>query len=195
MATYIPLGKIPKSPEERTQLLAKQVETEEYLSQVELTHIQRLVIDFLISKKGYLAEDIEINRFFNITLPDICFNVNADVVVKSNEKRLLVIKCAINSLESWERHSIAFGRAAGHYQIPYAIVTDGKIARLLDVTKGQLIASGGIDELMPSKEKIQKMAEEVIFMPYSENRSEKEKRILYAFDAIRYSVSFCETEK
>jgi len=195
MATYIPLGKIPKSPEERMQLLANQVETEEYLTQVELTHIQRLVIDFLISKKGYLAEDIEINRFFNITLPDISFNVNADIIVKSNEKRLLVIKCAMNSLESWERHSIAFGRVAGHFQIPYALITDGETARLLDVIKGELIASGGIDELMPSKEKIQKMAKEIVFMPYSENRSEKEKRILHAFDAIRCSVSFCETEK
>ncbi len=70
MSTYIPLGKIPASPEERKELLARRVEMEDYLLHVELTQVQRRVIDFLISRKGYSNVDIETNRDFRVELPD-----------------------------------------------------------------------------------------------------------------------------
>lgn len=186
MSIYIPLGKIPASPEERKELLARMVEVEEYLSHIELTQIQRRVIDFLTSKKGYANVDIEANKDFRVDLPDASFNARADIILKIKGRIFCVIKCVMSSLESWERHSISFSRVVESYQIPYAIVTDSESARILDVVKGKLIAEGL--DAMPSKEDAVKIVQQIIFSPYPQERAEKEKRILYAFEAIRCSV-------
>lgn len=187
MSTYIPLGKIPTSPEERKELLAMRVEMEEYLSHIELTQVQRRVIDFLTSRKGYTLDDIEANIDFKVDLPDASFNARADIILKIDGKIFCVIKCVMSSLESWERHSIAFSRVVESYQIPYAIVTDSESARILDVIGGKLIAEG-LDAI-PSKNDALKVVQQTAFSPYPIERSEKEKRILYAFDAIKCSTN------
>ncbi|MEW6738766.1 MAG: type I restriction enzyme HsdR N-terminal domain-containing protein [Nitrospirota bacterium] len=192
MSTYIPLGKIPTSPEERRELLAKRVEMEEYLSHIELTQVQRRVIDFLISQKGYTNADIEANRDFRVDLPDASFNSRADIILKIDGKIFCVIRCVMSSLESWERHSIAFSRVVESYQIPYAIVTDSESARILDVVEGKLIAEGL--DAMPSKEDAMKIVQQTAFSSYPQERAEKEKRILYAFDAIKCSTSLADSE-
>jgi hypothetical protein len=186
VSTYIPLGKIPASPEERKELLARRVEMEDYLLHVELTQVQRRVIDFLISRKGYSNVDIETNRDFRVELPDASFNARADIILKMDGKIFCVIKCVMSSLESWERHSIAFCRVVESYQIPYAVVTDSESARILDVIGGRLI-SEGLDS-MPSKTDAIKVIKEKSFSPYPIERAEREKRILHAFDAIKCST-------
>ncbi len=192
MPTYIPLGKIPASSEERKELLAKQVETEEFLSNLELTHIQRIVVEFLHLQKGYCNEHIEINRDFKVELANSFFNVKADIALKIDRHIFCIIKCAVNSLESWERHSIAFCRVVESYQIPYAVITDGETARLIDVVKGEIL-SEGLDSII-SKDDALKIIKNITFQTYPEQRAEREKRILYAFDAIKCSVDFCETK-
>lgn len=186
MSTYIALGKSPTSPEERKELLARRVEMEEYLSHIELTQVQRRVIDFLTSQKGYANVDIEANRDFKVDLIDASFNARADIILKIEGKIFCVIKCVMSALESWERHSIAFCRVVESYQIPYAVVTDSESARILDVIKGRLI-SEGLDSI-PSKNDALKIAQRNVFLPYPIERAEKEKRILHAFDAIKCST-------
>jgi hypothetical protein len=192
MSTYIPLGKIPTSPEERKELLASRVEMEEYLSHIELTQVQRRVIDFLTSQKGYTNKDIDANRDFRVNLQDASFNARADIILKIDGKIFCVIKCVMSSLESWERHSIAFSRVVESYQIPYTVVTDSESARILDVIGGRLI-SEGLDSI-PSKDDALKIIKKITFQAYPEQKAEREKRILYAFDAIKCSVDFCETK-
>ncbi|OGW19141.1 MAG: hypothetical protein A2077_05750 [Nitrospirae bacterium GWC2_46_6] len=187
MSTYIPLGKIPSSPEERKELLAEKVRMDERLSGLELTHVQRRVVEFLISAKGYTGDDIETNKDFKVDLPDASFNTRADIAINADDKIICVIKCVMSSLESWERHSMALCRIVEAYQIPYAIVTDGEHARILDVINGKLIAEG-LDSI-PSREEAQRTAKETVFSPYSPEKAEKEKRILHAFDAITCPAS------
>lgn len=186
MSTYISLGKIPKTPEERQELLAKKAAMDDNLSSLELTQVQKRVIDFLICQKGYMHDNIETNKEFSIAFSDVSFNAKADIVLRIEGKTFAVIKCAMNSLESWERHSIAFGRVAEPNQIPYAIVTDSETARVLDASKGALIAEG-LDAI-PSKEDAQHFIQKAVIMPYPQDKADKEKRILYAFDAITCNV-------
>ncbi|BCB96181.1 hypothetical protein JZK55_11030 [Dissulfurispira thermophila] len=160
---------------------------DEYLSHIGLTQVQRRVVDFLISHKGYSNEDIEVNREFKIDLLDASFNARADIALKIEGKIFCIIKCVMNSLESWERHSIAFGRVVESYQIPYAIITDSENARVLDVVEGKLI-SEGLDSI-PSRTDARKFINEKAFSPYSKEKAEREKRILYAFDAIGCSTN------
>jgi hypothetical protein len=142
----------------------------------------------LLSQKGYTTDDLEVNREFKIDLSNASFKVKADIVLNIDEKRFLAIKCATGSIESWERYFIAFGRVAESYQIPFAVVTDGQNARFLDVVRGKLV-SEGINSI-PSKAEAEQLIKKTVFVPCSPERCDKEKMILYAFDAITTECSW-----
>ena len=183
MSNYITLGKAPESPEERALLLAKKAQMEEYMASLQLTQVQKRMVEFLISRKGYGEDDLEINQDFTFELPGASFVVRADIIVRMEGKRLLTVKCVMSSMESWERHSVAFGRVADVYQIPYAVITDGEDARIIATADGTLVAQG-LDAI-PSRQEAERMQEETTFNTCPSERVEKEKRILYAFEAIK----------
>ncbi len=187
MSTYIPLGKNPKSAEERKELIGKRIELEDYLSHLELPQVQRRIVEFLMADKGYGQADMEVNKEFHVALPELSFPVKADIVLKIGDMRFLALKCVMSSMESWERHSLAFCRVADTSQIPYAVVTDGEGARLIDVIKGGVI-SEGLDAI-PSRQDAVRMAQEYASCPYAKERCEREKRILHAFEAIKCSTN------
>lgn len=183
MSVYIPLGKIPASAEERKKILKDKISKEEALLNTELNFIQKRVVDFLTSHKGYLPDDIKINVSFKIDLPDISFIATADIIIQISGKNFCLIKCVMNSMESWERHSVAFCRAANDYCIPFAIITDGDNSKMLNSFNGSVISEGL--ESIPSRKEAEEIIKNMDFIPYPLERLEKEKRILYAFDAIR----------
>jgi hypothetical protein len=187
----IALGKCPGSPEERKQLIESRLAEEGFLEQVRLTYVQRKIVEFLLSQKGYRPDDIEIDREFAISLSDVTFVVKADVSLVLNGRRFMVITCAVNSLESWERHASAFCRVVEEYQIPYAVVTDGTGARVLDAIHDRVI-SEGVESIPTRAEAVELLAGHE-FSPCPEGRYEREKRILYAFDAIRCPFDYPKT--
>ncbi|MCC6347071.1 MAG: type I restriction enzyme HsdR N-terminal domain-containing protein [Nitrospirales bacterium] len=176
------LGKIPRSPEEREALLAQREREEEQQDRRGISQVQKRVIDFLIGQKGYALEDMEINREFVVEVSDTCFTVKADIILKIEEKNLFLLKCVMSSPESWERHSVAFGRVAGPSQIPFAVVTDSEHAKILDVATGKPV-SEGLDSL-PDKEKARELLKSTVFSSFPDEKKERERRILHAFDAI-----------
>jgi hypothetical protein len=165
---------------------------EDYLNSLELTHVQRRVVDFLISQKEYTQEDIEANKEFKVTMQDTSFNVKTDVALKVDGVIFMILKCVMNSMESWERYSLAFCRVVESYQIPYAAVTDGEAVRMLDIVKGG-VTPGGLDSI-PSRQDALRIIKDTALCPYADERCEKEKRILYAFDAIKCSTNLSESE-
>ena len=187
MSTYITLGKAPESPEERALLLAKKVQMEEYMASLQLTQTQKRLVELLISRKGYGEDDLEINQDFTVELPGCSFVVRVDIIVKIEGKRLFTVKCVMSSMESWERHSVAFGRVADVHQIPYAVITDGEDARVISTADGTLVAQG-LDAI-PSRQEAERMRGETTFNTCPSARVEKEKRILYAFEAIKCTNS------
>ncbi len=187
MATFISLGKIPKSPEERKKLLEKKIIAEEFHLNIGLSQVQKRILDILINEKGYSKDDIETNVVFKISLSDVSFDTTADIILKIENKRFCIIKCAMNSIESWERHSVAFCRVADQFLIPFAIVTDGENLRLIDSRDGKLIAEG--ISAIPSRKDAEELLSKIDFCFYPSYKAEKEKRILYAFDAIRCNIT------
>ncbi|HEX8949173.1 MAG TPA: type I restriction enzyme HsdR N-terminal domain-containing protein [Dissulfurispiraceae bacterium] len=156
---------------------------EDRLAGLEMTQVQRRVVEFLVSQRGYAYEELEADREFVVDLPEKSFKVKADIALKVGGVRLFIVKCVMNSMESWERHSIAFCRVADSCQIPYAVVTDSENARLIDAAKGKVISEGL--EAIPSRQEAGEMAKGFVPSPYPAERCEKEKRILHAFDAIK----------
>ncbi|HKN18480.1 MAG TPA: hypothetical protein VJW95_01685, partial [Dissulfurispiraceae bacterium] len=129
---------------------------------------------------------------FTVELPGCAFVVRADIIVKTGGKRFFLIKCVMSSMESWERHSVAFGRVADVYQIPYAVITDSADARIIATADGTLFAQG-LDAI-PSKQEAEHMQGETTFNSCPSERVEKEKRILYAFEAIKCSNTLMKGE-
>ncbi|MGO9015988.1 MAG: type I restriction enzyme HsdR N-terminal domain-containing protein [Dissulfurispiraceae bacterium] len=192
MSTYISLGKAPESPEERALLLAKKAHMEEHMAGLQLTQAQKRMVDFLISRKGYDDNDLEINQDFTFELPGCSFVVRADIIVRIEGKRLFTVKCVMSSMESWERHSVAFGRVADVYQIPYAVITDSEDAGMISTADGTLVAQG-LDAI-PSRQEAERMQGETKFKACPSERVEKEKRILYAFEAIKCTNTLINPE-
>ncbi len=95
----------------------------------------------------------------------------------------MAIKCSPGALESRERHLVSFARIVDSYQIPFAVITDGSVARILDVRSGKLF-SEGLASLL-ERPRAAEMADMMELVPYPTDRLEREKRILLAFDSIK----------
>ncbi len=179
----IPLGKNPDSPEERAALVAERVRLEESLSERGATYLQKQVAEFLVGEKDYSADEIEINREFSVDLAGNTFTVKADILIALQGRRAFLIRCALSSPDSWERHAVAFCRVAEEAQIPYAAVTDGILLKIIDTVTDGVIAEG--PDVFPSRQEAIAMLERSVPRSFPKDKLDREKRILYAFDGIR----------
>lgn len=184
MAEYFDLGKAPESPEERQELLGKREYMESLIEQQALTQVQAVVVDFLLNTKGYNPADLRVNYSVDMTLADgKTFQTVADVLVVIDGLPVMFVKSSMSSLASWDRHSVAFCRVGAERQIPFAVVTDGVDIRLISGLDGSV--SEGKLENIPSREEALRVLAAMTVSCYPEEKCEKERRILFAFDAIR----------
>lgn len=149
------------------------------------THDERYrqkIARFLVEKKGYLKTDINPMQELRISINGNVAVIRIDFAVGVEEKTFMVIRYGPGSLVTRERPSVAAARLLEPYQIPVTIVTNGEDAEILDTISGKVIAHGF--DAIPSKkegvERVSKMDLHVI----SEKQSEREARILYAFDIV-----------
>lgn len=184
MAEYFDLGKAPETPEERQELLGKREYMDSLIEQQALTQVQAVVVDFLLNVKEYSPADLQVNHTADLTLADgKSFQTTADILVVIAGRPVLLVKCSMSSLASWDRHSVAFCRVGAEVQIPFAVVTDGTDVRLISgldgsVTEGKL-------EAIPSRKEILQIIAATVAACYPAEKAERERRILFAFDAIR----------
>ena len=177
----ISLNKTPKSPEERKELIGNIIKQQEELFAQSIGYIQKLIIEKLIDL-GYKLGDIEINKGYEVKVSEKeKFVATVDILLCLEGKVLYAIKCTPASIESWERFMFAFCRVVEPYQIPFAMVTDGLEGRIINILTGEVKDSMDI----PKREELLQKIRSLNFIPYNEEKLPKEKRILYAFDAIK----------
>jgi Type I restriction enzyme R protein N terminus (HSDR_N) len=138
----------------------------------------------MVEKLGYAKDDLE-PRCFIETLFSTQFvrsTIELAVSLKELGKKFLIIRYGPGSLVSRERSAIAAARVLEKdYQIPYAVVTNGRDAELLDTATGKVLATGL--EAIPSRKRAQEMIAELEFRAPAEGKKrEGELRILNAFD-------------
>lgn len=182
MSKLIPLGRIPTSREDRKSLIADEAAREERLANMGIDRVRAMIVEFLISEKGYLNEEIETEKEFNIELDDTTFTVKADIVIRAGGKDFLLVKCAMSSPESWERHAIALCRVACAETIPFCLVTDGEFVRLVNVRTGEAVCEDF--RKLPSRPEAVAIIDKLSGTPFACAKPEKEKRILFAFSGI-----------
>lgn len=137
----------------------------------------------LIEEKGYSKEDIEVDTKFEIAVDNEINRSKVDLIVSVEGKRFMLISCARSSLVMREREVLACARILDVYQIPFAVITNGEDAEVMNTISGEVIGSGL--EAIPPKPKALETIKKIEFKKLPEGRIEKEKRIFLAFDAIK----------
>lgn len=172
---------------DRERIIRERLKAEEALAGMLKAEIRKNVLETLIGEKGYLEEDIEVDRPFAVFSGGNAESVSVDFIVRLEGKRLIAIKCVPAALESRERHILAFGRSADARVIPLSVVTNGSYARVLDTETGRLIAEdfGAV----PSKGDALETFRGVEMKRHPEEKLVMERRILLAFECIACSIT------
>lgn len=145
--------------------------------------IRQTIERFLVEEKGYSKKDIEVDREFEIAIGEEINRSKVDLVVNIEEKIFMVIKCSRGSLVSREREVLSCARILDVYQIPFAVITNGQDAEIIETISGEIIGCGL--EAIYSKTQALEALRRIEFKKLPEERMEKEKRIFLAFDAIK----------
>lgn len=178
------------SEEEHKRLIEEKLGKKEAELMKGLALIRQTVYDLLIDEKGYTRSDIEFDKEFCLELDGKTYLTAVDYIISLDNRRLIAVKCSPGSLESRERHLIAFARVVDSCRIPYAVLTDGIYARMLDTLTGRLISEG--PDSLPDRDNALGLLKKAEFMPYPPDRFEKEKRILLAFEVIKCTEELLE---
>jgi len=143
---------------------------------------------FLVEEKGYFNEDIEVDVDIEITVAGDVYRSQIDLVIspEGGRTRLMAVKCAAGSLGSCEREIVAAARLLDDYQIPFAVVSDGRTAIILDTVSGKKVGEG-LNEL-PTREAAMHMLQAFDPIPFPEERREREKLIFRTYDSANVNV-------
>lgn len=142
---------------------------------------------FLVEEKGYAKKDIEINAPITFAVKGETYRSQVDLVLSVRGKRFMVIKCAAGSLGSRERETLAAARLLDIYQIPYAVVSDGETAIIMDTVNAAIIGKGL--HAIFSKTKAQEISDRLEPCVFPESRLEKERLIFRSYDGMNVNVA------
>ncbi len=136
----------------------------------------------MVEEKGYAKGDLEPRRFIETLFSSEFVRSTIELVVSLEGRRFMIIRYAPGSLVTRERSAIAAARVLEEqYQIPLAVVTNGRDAELLDTATGQVLATGM--EAIPDCRQARELLPTLVFRERMEGKKrERELRILNAFD-------------
>ena len=143
---------------------------------------------YLVDVKGYSKNDIEADVKLDMTVAGKPYSSQVDLVVTAGaaKKRIMAFKCAAGSLGSREREIVAAARLLDDYQIPLAVVSDGKTAIVLDTISGKKIGEGL--DAVPSKDAVLSDWDSYRFAALPSERLEREKLIFRTYDIENVNV-------
>ena len=132
---------------------------------------------------GYIYADLGGNELdAKLTVDGIQGTTRVDFIIRVGGKAFAVVMFGPGSLVTRERSALATARLIEEYAVPFAVVSNGKDAEVLETKSGRVIAEGL--EGIPSKEEALRKIPGLTFEKLPAERLEKERRILYAFDVL-----------
>ena len=143
---------------------------------------------FLIEKKGYSKNDIDVDVDINLTIAEEPYHSQVDLVISVDGglTKIMAVKCAAGSLGSREREILAAARLLEEYQIPFAVVSDGHSAIVLKTVDGKKLGEGLA--MIPSKKDALEMLKSLRRIPLPKDRLEREKLIFRTYDIMNVNV-------
>ncbi len=150
---------------------------------------RQMVEKFLVNQKGYSKTDIAIDVDIEIFVAGETYRSQIDLVVSidGGSTPFMAIKCAATSLGSREREILAASRLLREYPLPFAVVSDGKTAIVLDTISGRKLGEGL--NAIPSKAEAREKLKTMVRVPYPQEKQEREKLIFRSYDSMNVNVS------
>jgi hypothetical protein len=165
----------------------------DYLTGREIPNIgaeenRQAVEQILVEAKGYSKDDIAADVDIEMVVAGKTYRSQIDLVVAIGpaKKRIMALKCVAGSLGSREREIVAAARLLEDYQIPLAIVSDGKTAVVLDTISGKKIGEGM--DAVPSKDAVIQNLDSYQFAVLPRERLDREKLIFRTYDSENVNV-------
>ena len=169
--------------EEKEKLIREKIEEEDLSEMIQLRGVKQIVWDKLTKEKGFYQGEIEIDPHFELALSHCKSIVSMDFVINLPPATFAIIRCANSGLEFWERYITAFAMVVKDYQIPFAMVTNGYEAKIINVLSGAL--EGETMQDFYNRQEALNILKDFKPVPCPEKRLEREKRIIYAFEDIK----------
>ena len=138
--------------------------------------IARLLVDRL----GYLKEDVKPRRALVVSADDKKAVLKIDFTITLADRTCMVLKYGPGSVVTRRRAVLAVSRLIAPYQVPVAVITNGRDAEIINGASGKVAASG-LDSI-PSKTDLIRIAGSETFAPISDQQAEMESRILYCYE-------------
>ncbi len=156
--------------------------TGEELTDTDDERFRQELSKMMVEKLGYQKEDLTPRRYIETLFSSQFVRSNIEFTVELNGRSVLLLRYAPGSLVSRERSTIAAARILEkEYQIPLAVITNGRDAELLDSGSKKVLATGM--DAIPDRDQLQAMLPELEFREGAEGKKrEGEMRILNAFD-------------
>ncbi len=147
--------------------------------------VRQKIARFLVEEKGYAKAELTPRLTISTEFNGKTVVSTVDITIAVNDIQFFVIRYAPGSLVSRERSAIAAARVLNtSYQIPRAVVTNGRNAEIIDTATGKIIANGVIS--IPERLQAEDYIAALTFPPSpTEKKLEREMRILNAFDEER----------
>jgi hypothetical protein len=141
---------------------------------------RQIVERLLVQEKGYAKDDIKVDEQIIVQFKGQDYISSIDLIVFCNKKAFMAITCVAGSIGSYEREILAGARLVYDYQIPLAVSTDARDAAVMDTVSGKIRGQGM--EAIPSKEQAALMTASIEYLPFDENRKEREMIIYRSFN-------------
>ena len=167
-------------------MLIKDYVTGEEIPNIGSEENRQAVEKYLVEQKGFLKEDLEINAPLEIDIRGEAYHARIDIVAAAGSRRLMAIKCAAGSLGSREKEILSAAKLIESYQLPLAVVSDGKTAIVMDTLSGKTIGEGLA--AIPSREELTGRFSDNDFQPVPANRLEQVKLIFRSYDSMNVNV-------
>ena len=136
----------------------------------------------MVEERGYRREELQPRRKIETLFANNFVTSVIELVVSLEGRRLLLLRYGPGSLVTRERPALAAARVLEpEGVIPYAVVTNGRDAELLDTWSGKVMATGLA--AIPSREQALSLIATARFAPLPEGpQRQLELRILNAYD-------------
>ena len=150
-------------------------------------NIRQKLVKTLVEEKGYLKEDISLDREIRFEIEGRQVSSPVDISIGLGGTTLMVFKCASGSIVSRERQIIATARLLEDYIIPFAVVTNGVNIELLDTFSEKVI--GDSMQLIPTHQELLENSKNLTLKSAKKKKLVYEQRILHTYDEISCNIS------
>ena len=137
---------------------------------------------FLVEEKGYARADIAVDEKITVKVGDEDYESFIDLVVYVDRRRFMAFKCAPGSLGSREREILAAARVIQAEPVPFAVVSDGKTAIVMETGSGKKL--GEELSVIFSKQAARTQIDAVKTAALPEARIKKEAILFRSYDSM-----------